>query len=119
YPLGFGWGFTLSAVLHLMLSFFFLRKLLLRYKASEAGAFLACVTYNFGAPQLATLYAGDPGVFYVACWLPALFYFGSLWGEERRGSLFLSVVIALVILGGHPQVLLFGLAASFLFSFRV
>jgi len=112
-----GFGFTLEAAAHLILSFYFFRKLLLHFRASPTAVLFGAVTFHFGACMTTLFYAGDINILYAACWIPAIFYYGSVFAAENRCALGLVIALTLQILCGHPEIVFFTAAFSFLYCF--
>jgi hypothetical protein len=105
-----GFGFTLEALAHMLLSFYFFRRLLLYHGADETGILAGAVTFYLSAPLLTLFYSGDASILYAACWLPAIFYYASVYAREGNHATSLSIVLALQIFGGHPEIVFFTFA---------
>ena len=102
-PLSYAWNFKLYTVLHVLLAAGAAFLLARRWGASRCAAGLAAVAYAFGGN---VLFQYCNVVYLVgAAWLPM-----ALWAADRmlvdrswHGALLLGAVLALMVLGGDPQ----------------
>ncbi|MFH1679352.1 MAG: hypothetical protein ABIH26_01765, partial [Candidatus Eisenbacteria bacterium] len=98
----------LFVAVHLFLGGLFLYLLLRSYRVGEAGSLLGAVAFVFNA-YFAT-YLGHPTHIATGCWIPLLFLLSKRFLEGKGGRL-LPAAVAVAVLGGFPQTLLYGLLA--------
>lgn len=102
-PLGYAWNFKLYTILHVLLAAGASWRLARRWDASPYAAGLAAVSYAFGG---IVLFQYCNTVYLVgAAWLPL-----ALWAADRmlvvrtlNAAWLLAVVLAVMVLGGDPQ----------------
>ena len=102
-PLSYAWNFQLYTTLHILLAAGAAFLLARRWQASPCAAGLAAVTYAFGGN---VLFQYCNVVYLVgAAWLPLALAAADrmLVGRSWRGALLLGLVLALMVLGGDPQ----------------
>jgi hypothetical protein len=99
----YDWGVRIYVVAHTLLALALTYVLLRAWHVSHTGAFLAGVTYAFGAP---VLFQYCNVIFLVgAAWVPLGLLGADLWvqGGRRWGPLWLAVSLAMQGLGGDLQ----------------
>ena len=102
-PLSYAWNFKLYTSLHVLLAAGAAFVLARRWNASPCAAGLAAVTYAFGGN---VLFQYCNTVYLVgAAWLPLALAAADrmLVGRSWRGGLLLGAVLAVMVLGGDPQ----------------
>lgn len=102
-PLGYAWNFQFYTTLHVLLAAAAAFLLARRWQASPCAAGLAAVSYAFGGN---VLFQYCNVVYLVgAAWLPLALAAADrmLVGRSWRGALLLGLVLALMVLGGDPQ----------------
>jgi len=112
------YGWTLSAVLRIAMSFFFVAILARRLGAGPYGSLAAGGVFAFGGFLVA--YLNHPLV-HVPPWIAAAGYFAARLRREPRPRFVLALAsaVALSVAGGHPETTAVGLAgvvAIFLFA---
>lgn len=103
--------------LHLFLSGVFTYYLLKNYGRSRFGATVASIVYIFSAPHIMHIFAGHMVLLATIVWTPLMFLFLDRFirGNGYKYGLFLSLTIALQLLAGYPQHLLYSLIALSLY----
>jgi hypothetical protein len=111
-PLPF--AITLSAVLHTFLAGFFAFVWALRRGIHPVGAFLAGAMVSFGGPFFARIGAGHLGVVAAMAWSPlVLLVVDELVRRVSLGWMAIgAVAVAMQLLGGHPQYVLYSWLAA-------
>lgn len=102
-PLSYAWNFKLYTTLHVLLAAAAAYVLARRWNASPCAAGLAAVSYAFGGN---VLFQYCNVVYLVgAAWLPLALAAAdrTLVARSWRGALLLGAVLALMVLGGDPQ----------------
>jgi len=102
-PLSYAWNFKLYTTLHVLLAAAVAYMLARRWKVSPCAAGLAAVSYAFGG---SVLFQYCNVVYLVgAAWLPLALAAAdrTLVARSWRGALLLGAVLALMVLGGDPQ----------------
>jgi len=102
-PLSYAWNFKLYTTLHVLLAAVAAFLLARRWKVSPCAAGLAALSYAFGG---SVLFQYCNVVYLVgAAWLPLALAAAdrALVGRSWRGALLLGAVLALMVLGGDPQ----------------
>ncbi len=102
-PLGYAWNFKLYTMAHVLLAAGASWMLARRWNASPSAAGLAAVAYAFGG---SVLFQYCNVVYLVgAAWLPLALWAADrmLVGRSLHAAWLLAVVLALIVLGGDPQ----------------
>ena len=102
-PVPYAWCYNLYVILHVVLAGWFAYKLSRNWATSQSGAAICAISYAFSGT---VLYQYGNVIFLIgAAWLPAAIWVTDRMLRERsiRWSCGLGVILALVVLGGDPQ----------------
>lgn len=120
YPLNFlylilpvGSAINWTIALHMLLSGVTMYYLLKHYGTGRFGATIAGIVYTYSAPHIMHIYPGHPNLLATTAWMPLAFLFLDrlIRGEGVKYGFWLSIIIALELLAGYPQHLLYILLA--------
>ncbi|UCD57216.1 MAG: YfhO family protein [Candidatus Hydrogenedentota bacterium] len=111
--LAINWNIFLHLVLAGLFMYLYLHGLGLRVAGCTAGA----LGYMAGALPLNYIYAGHVSHLNSIAWIPALFFTVHMMADEpkygKRHWYLCSLVVAMLLLGGHPQLVEYGLLCVF------
>ena len=106
-----GWDVAMHVFLAMLGMYLFIRTV----GGTALGAALGGISYGMSAFMMRQL--AHPSFVASAAWIPFAFCaFETALRSERRGTIFLALVLAVMYLSGFPQILLFGVGAVLLYA---